>query len=134
MILHEIELYSTNPEEDKSIYQDILGLKLKVNNPGLRVNNPGLSVYDPGLNGLDLNISVHNPQKKISLSFLVQDVNIYYEKIKVKGIQVSEPSDSHLGLREIKLQDKQGLQIIIHSPTDKSPDWIKERLHQCPLC
>jgi hypothetical protein len=121
MILHEIELYSTNPGKDKSIYQDILGLKL-------RVDNPGLSVYDPGLKELDLDISIHNPEKKVSLSFLVQELDIYYDKIKEKGIQVSEPCDSHLGLREIKFQDKAGFQIVIHSPTDKSPDWIKKMI------
>jgi catechol 2,3-dioxygenase-like lactoylglutathione lyase family enzyme len=121
MILHEIELYSKNPEKDKSIYQDILGLKL-------RVDNPGLSVYYPGHKGLDFVISIHNPEKKVSVSFLVKDVNVCYKSIKEKGIQVSEPCDSYLGLREIKVQDKEGFQIVIHSPTDKSPDWIKKMI------
>ncbi len=119
MILHEIELFSTNLEKEKSIYQDILGLKVNI-------DNPGLNVYDSGQKGLDLNISTHNPDNKVSLSFLVQDVDEYYKTIKGKGISVSEPYDSHLGLREIKFSDEEGFQIVIHSPTDKSPDWKKK--------
>ncbi len=41
MMLHEVELYPTNPENGKSIFQNILGLKLNV-------DNLGLFVYDPG--------------------------------------------------------------------------------------
>ena len=37
MIMHEIELFSTDPEKEKSIYQDLLGLKLNINSPGLSV-------------------------------------------------------------------------------------------------
>ena len=121
MILHEIELFSTNLEKEKSIFQDILGLKLNI-------DNPEISVYDSGHNGLDFNISTHNPDNKVSLSFLVQDVDEYYKTLIGKGIPVKEPYDSHLGLREIKFSDKVGFQIVIHSPTDKSPDWIKKDL------
>ena len=66
MILHEIELFSLDPEKEKSIYQDMLRLKLNI-------DNLGLSVYDSGHKGLDLNISTHNPDNKVSLSFLVDD-------------------------------------------------------------
>ena len=121
MILHEIELFSLDPEKEKSIYQDMLRLKLNI-------DNLGLSVYDSGLKGLDLNISTHNPDNKVSLSFLVHDVDVYYKMIKGKGIPVSEPYDSHLGLREIKFSDKEGFQLKLHSPTDKSPDWIKKMI------
>ena len=34
MILHEIELFSLDPEKEKSIYQDMLRLKLNIDNLG----------------------------------------------------------------------------------------------------
>jgi len=122
MKLHEIELFSTDLEKDKSIFQDILGLKL-------HIDQPDLNVYGSGQKGLDLDVSIHYPDVKVSLAFLVSDVDKYFDLISNKGINVSEPCDSHLGLREIKFCTSEGIQIIIHCLTDQSPEWIKNRIN-----
>jgi hypothetical protein len=119
MVLHEIELFSADPEKDKNIFQDILGLKL-------HVDQQDLNVYSSGQKGLDLDVSIHYPDVKVSLAFLVSDVDKYFDLISNKGLNVSEPCDSHLGLKEIKFCTSEGIQIIIHSPTDQSPEWIND--------
>ena len=119
MILHEVELFSADLERDKDIFQDLLGLKL-------HIDQPDLNVYGSGQKGLDLDVSTHYPDAKVSLAFLVGDVDKYFDLISNKGISVSSPCGSHLGLREIKFCTSEGIQIIIHSPTDQSPEWIKK--------
>ena len=121
MILHEVELFSADPEGLKPIFQDLLGLKL-------HIDQPDLNVYGSGQKGLDLDVSTHYPDAKVSLSFLVKDVDQYFETINKKGINVSEPCGSHLGLREIKFCTSEGIQIIIHSPTGQSPEWINKMI------
>lgn len=119
MKLHEIELYSNNPDEAKNFYSSVLGLKLNVDEPDLKV-------FNAGINGVDLNISKHNSVNKVSLSFLVKDVNTFIEMMKEKQVELDEPYDSHLGMRAITLTDNDGCRIVIHSPTDASPKWLRD--------
>lgn len=121
MKLHEIELFSKDMNRDKDIFQNLLGLKL-------HINQDDLMVFDSGQKGLDLDVSNHFPEVKVSLSFLVEDVSKYFEAIGKTGITISEPSGSHLGLREIKFCTSEGVQIILHSPTEESPEWIKKMI------
>jgi hypothetical protein len=73
---------------------------------------------------LELDISLHYPDVKASVTFLVGDVDKYYETINKKGIGVSEPCNSHLELRKIKFYTSEGIPIIIHGPTNHSPRGI----------
>jgi predicted enzyme related to lactoylglutathione lyase len=118
MQLHEIELFSNDPDAAGSFYSDTLGLKLQVNEAQLKV-------FDAGVTGVDLNISNHYPSAKVSLSFLVKDVNAFVKAMKEKKIKLSEPYDSHLGLKAVTLTDNDGCRIVVHSPTAASPQWLR---------
>ncbi|MDB5192034.1 MAG: hypothetical protein JWQ96_1597 [Segetibacter sp.] len=123
MKLHEIEIFSSTPEKAKEFYGEALGLRL-------HVDRPGLKVYDPGIEGVDLNISEHYPENKISISFLVRDLDAYLEMLRAKGKQVNEPYSSHLGMRSITLIDYEGYRIVINGTTESSPEWLKELAEQ----
>lgn len=118
MKLHEIELYSNNPDEAKDFYSSVLGLKLNVDEPDLKVFNAGIS-------GIDLNVSKHYPANKVSLSFLVKDVDAFIKMMKEKKINLDKPYDSHLGLRAVTLTYNDGCRIVIHSLTSASPQWLQ---------
>jgi len=115
--LHEIELYATDPEASKKFYHEILGLPVCVNEKGLKV-------FDSGWPYLDFDTSVHSPGK-VSISFLVKDLDQFVEKLRAKGTEVEDPRDAHLGMRAVVLEDPDGHRIAIQSPTDASPDWLK---------
>lgn len=118
MKLHEIELYSENPEQSKKLFSDVLGLKLQLEEQNLKV-------FNPGIDGVDLNISNHYPANKISLSFLVKDLDAYLEKLNEKVVGISEPRQSHLGLMAVTLVENVICKIVIHSPTAESPEWLR---------
>lgn len=120
MKLHEIELYSKEPEVSKKFYNETLGLKVFVDQNGLKV-------FDCGWSGLDFNTSVHFPNK-VSISFLVKDIDEYVKKLRKKGIDIEEPKESHLGMRAFSLTDPNGYRIEIQSPTEKSPDWLRKMI------
>lgn len=120
MLLHEIEILSSDPEKSKAFYQEILGLNVLTENKRLKV-------FDSGHPGLDLNASNHHNQK-LSLSFLVKDINSFMRNLEQNGIPYKEPVIAHLGLYEIILEDPDGNRIAIHSPGDESPDWMKSIL------
>ncbi len=65
--LHEIELYTKDPEASKRFYNDQLGLPLNVDQNGLKC-------FDSGWPGLDVDASIHFPGR-VSISFLVDDVD-----------------------------------------------------------
>ncbi len=62
MKLHEIELFSNNPNEAKNFYSSVLELKLNVDEPDVKV-------FNAGIKGVDLNLLQHNPAYKVSLFF-----------------------------------------------------------------
>src|ERR1700759_5037783 len=106
MKLHEIELYTDNPEAENFFYDEILGLPV-------RLDQSQLKVFDPGVEWIDLNISSHYPEQKISLSFLVKDIEALYENLKSKNILVDKPKNSHLGLRAIEII-RSDIRIVFH--------------------
>ncbi len=118
MKLHEIELFSKDPDDARSFYSDTLGLKLQVNEAQLKV-------FDAGVTGVELNISNHYPSAKVSLSFLVKDVVAFVNTMKEKKIELGEPYNSHRGLKAVTLTDNDGCRIVIHSPTEESPQWLQ---------
>jgi catechol 2,3-dioxygenase-like lactoylglutathione lyase family enzyme len=115
--LHEIELNAKDPEASKKFYHETLGLPMGQDQKGLKVFNVGWP-------SLDLDASVHFPGK-VSISFLVNDLDTFVRQLRAKGIQVPDPGEGHLGLRGVVLEDPDGHRVEIHSPTDKSPDWLK---------
>lgn len=118
--LHEIELNSTNVESNKEFYNNLLGLPLNVDNENIKV-------FQSGFQGLDLNISNHF-SNKLSISFLVDDIEEFAKYLIEKGINISEIKDAHLGLRTFTLTDPDGRRIEIQSPTELSPQWLREMI------
>jgi catechol 2,3-dioxygenase-like lactoylglutathione lyase family enzyme len=118
--LHEIELNARDPEESKRFYNGVLGIPINVDQDGLKC-------FGSGWRGLDFNASVHFPDK-VSISFLVDDIDTFVKSLRAKGIEVNDPDTSHLGMRAFSLKDPDGRRVEIQSPTEKSPQWLKEML------
>ena len=116
--LHEIELNANDPEASKRFYHDVLGIPINVDQEGLKC-------FDSGWPGLDVDASVHFPGK-VSISFLVDDIDAFAKELRSKGIVVDDPDDSHLGMRAFALEDPDGHRVEIQSPTDKSPLWLRD--------
>ncbi len=93
--LHEVELSVKNPEASKQFYRDVLDIPLALDEKGLKC-------FDSGWSGLDIDLSVHFSDK-VSLSFLVEDLDQFVQELREKGIQVEDPGDSHLGMRAVTL-------------------------------
>jgi catechol 2,3-dioxygenase-like lactoylglutathione lyase family enzyme len=115
--LHEVELNVRNPEESKRFYNEVLGIHINVDQDGLKC-------FDSGCPCLDLNASIHFPGK-VSISFLVDDIGTFVKELRAKGVEVNDPTASHLGMRAFSLEDPDGHRVEIQSPTDASPDWLK---------
>jgi hypothetical protein len=118
MKLHEIEFYSEKPDEVKEL-NAALGLNLLVDEQNLKV-------FDSGIAGLDLNVSTHYPANKISLSFIVKDIDAFVNSAANKNIILSDVFDSHLGLKAVTLVNVDSCRVVVHSPTDTSPDWLRK--------
>ena len=118
--LHEIELYSKDPEASKRFYNGVLGIPINVDQDGLKC-------FDSGWPGLDVDASVHFPGK-VSISFLVDDLDAFMKELRAKGIKVDGPDESHLGMRAFALQDPDGHRVEIQTPTEKSPQWLRDMI------
>jgi catechol 2,3-dioxygenase-like lactoylglutathione lyase family enzyme len=119
MKLHEIELPTKDAEASQRFYQELLGLSV-------RVDQPGLKVFGPGIGGLDFNISAHNPGRT-RVAFLVSDLDQVVGLLRARGLHIPEPFDSHLGMRGVQLEDPDGNLVVIQAPTERSPDWLKSQ-------
>ena len=118
MRLHEVELYVQDVEATKRFYHEILGLPL-------HVDEAGLKVFDSGRPGVELDASGHFPGT-VSLSFLVDDLDAVIQRLRVRGLQVGEPEESHLGMLAVSISDPDGYRVEIQSPTDASPSWMRK--------
>jgi hypothetical protein len=47
------------------------------------------------------------------------------EDLRSRGIEFKGPAEIHLGKRAIMLKDPDGLGVLVASPTESSPEWIK---------
>jgi hypothetical protein len=56
----------------------------------------------------------------------VDDVDKLAERLGAKRIEFAGPVAIHLDNRGIMLRDPDGLCVLVQSPTESSPDWIKE--------
>jgi catechol 2,3-dioxygenase-like lactoylglutathione lyase family enzyme len=119
MKLHEVGLLSKDPKASKKFYHDVLGLHVDH-------EEDGLSVFNGGWPGLEIGCSEY--PDRILLSFIVDDVDKLAEELRAKEVKFVGPGDIHLDKRAIALTDPDGLRILIQSPTEASPDWVKEIL------
>jgi hypothetical protein len=115
--LHEIELGSANPGEDKKLFTDILGLRLSLEQEHLKV-------IDPGIPGLDLNFSTHLASGNVAISFLCDDLESVITILKQQNIPFFGPEKSHLGMLSIRFE-QHGYTIKINTRTSESPDWLQ---------
>ena len=118
--LHEIEFNAEDVEASKRFYNNLLGVPVNVDQKGLKC-------FDSGWTGLDIDISIHFPGK-VSISFLVDDIDQFVKELRGKGVQVNDPVGSHLGMRAVVLEDPDGHRVEIQSPTEKSPDWLRKMI------
>jgi catechol 2,3-dioxygenase-like lactoylglutathione lyase family enzyme len=118
MKLHEIGLFAKDPKASKKFYHDTLGLRLDH-------EEDGLSVFDGGWPGVEIGACSGYPDR-VHISFIVDDVDKLAEELRDKGIEFAGPADIHLGKRGIMLTDPDGLRVLIQSPTEASPDWLKK--------
>ena len=118
--LHEIELSAKDPEASKQFYNQVLGIPINVDQEGLKC-------FDSGWPGLDVDASVHFPGK-VSISFLVEDIDGFVKDLRSKGVEVDDPDESHLGMHAFALEDPDGHRVEIQSPTEKSPQWLKDMI------
>jgi len=118
MKLHEIGLLAKDPKASRKFYHDTLGLDL-------HHEEDGLSVFDGGWPGIEIGACSVYPDR-VHLSFIVDDVDKLAEELRAKGIKFGGPGDVHLGKRVIALMDPDGLRVLIQSPTEASPNWLKK--------
>jgi hypothetical protein len=116
--LHEIELGSSDPEEDKKMFTHLLGLPLSMDQQNLKV-------IDPGVKGLDLNFSNHLKPGNVAISFLCDDLEQVMNMLKQNRIEFSGPRQSHLKMNAICFNDRNGYKIIVNAATSGSPEWLK---------
>jgi catechol 2,3-dioxygenase-like lactoylglutathione lyase family enzyme len=120
MKLIEVEFPSKDPEASKRFYHDMLGL-------GVRVDGKGLKVFDSGRLGVDFDVSIHNPGRA-RVSFLVADLKPTIASLRARGITVPKPVESHHGMIYIRLEDPDGTVVDIQTPSERSPDWLKDQV------
>ncbi len=119
MKLHEIGLSAEDPNASKKFYHDVLGLDVDH-------EEDGLAVFNSGWPGLEIGCSEY--PDRVHISFIVDDVDKLAEELRAKGVDCVGPGDVHLGKRAIALADPDGLRILIQSPTEASPKWVKDIL------
>jgi catechol 2,3-dioxygenase-like lactoylglutathione lyase family enzyme len=111
-------LLAKDPKATKKCYHDILGLRIDH-------EENGLSVFDGGWPGLEIGACSDYPDR-VHLSSIVDDVDKLAEEFRVKKIKFGGPGEIHLGKRAIVLMDADGLRVLIQSPTEASPGWLKK--------
>ncbi|HEX8278716.1 MAG TPA: hypothetical protein VF540_08470 [Segetibacter sp.] len=43
-------------------------------------------------------------------------------------LNLEPPYNSHLGLRAVTVVDNDGCRVVVHSPTNLSPQWLKDKV------
>lgn len=116
--LHEIELYSEDAKASRQFYKDILGLEVQH-------QIDGLNVFDSGWPGIDFDTSVHN-KSKARIGFVVDSLEEFLNSIKGKNLKWAGPTQSHLGMNIIQLEDPDGNIVEVQEFTDQSPGFLKQ--------
>ena len=118
MKLHEIGLFARDPKASRKFYHDTLGLRIDH-------EEEGLCVFGSGWPGLEIG-ACSGYAERVHVSFIVDDVDTLAEDLRSRGIEFKGPAEIHLGKRAIMLTDPDGLRVLVASPTESSPDWVKE--------
>ncbi|HUI30027.1 MAG TPA: VOC family protein [Candidatus Acidoferrales bacterium] len=118
LVLHEIELSADDVEAGEKFYNELLDLRI-------RQDQKDLKVFDSGAQGLNFDISIHKTGKT-SVSFLTDDLDAVTEKLKSHGVQFDCPCATHPGMKSMILTDPDAHCVVINTPTDSSPDWLKK--------
>lgn len=118
MRIHEIETGAADIAATKNIFQSLFGLQPKV-------EENELIVFDSGNNGVDFNVSKHLLPGVTQISFITDDLKAVVKLLDQSEIKYEGPFESHLAMIAIRLQTPDDLRIIINTPTDSSPDWLR---------
>jgi len=116
--LHEIETGATDPGQTSDFFSSVLGLPVK-----LQENN--LTVFDSGIAGLDFNISDHLLAGAVRISFLTDDLQHCIQALEKQQLRLEGPYESHLGMLAVRFMAPNGIEVVINTATDSSPDWLK---------
>jgi len=116
--LHEIEIGATAPGQTATFFSSVLGLPVKL-------QENGLSVFDSGMSGLDFNVSDHLADGAVRVSFLTDDLQNCILTLEKQQQPYEGPYESHLGMLAIRFKAPNGTEIVINTPTDSSPLWLK---------
>lgn len=115
--IHEIEIGAGAPATEKQFFQT-LGLS-----PALE--EARLTVFNAGVKGLDFNVADHLPNGVVQISLLTDDLKQVMQVLTDNGTAFEGPFESHLAMLSVRLHSPSGINIIINTPTDGSPDWLK---------
>lgn len=116
--IHEIEMGAGEPGQAADFFSLVLGLPVK-----LQENN--LTVFDSGIAGLDFNVSDHLLAGALRISFLTDDLQHCIQSLEKQQLKFGGPYESHLGMLAIRFITPNGIEIVINTRTDSSPEWLK---------
>lgn len=115
--IHEIEIGTADLLAENIFFRAIGVL------PVLEQEN--ITVFDSGIHGLDVNVANHLLPGTVQLSFLTDDLKTIMEQLLQRHIFFEGPFESHLGMLSIKIVSPNNIPVIINTPTDSSPAWLR---------
>ena len=116
--LHEIEMGDTQHNDAALFFSSVLGLPVKM-------NEHTLTVFDSGLKKLDFNVSDHLPEGVVRISFLTDHLQSVIQMLEKSSVQYEGPFASHLGMLAVRFKAPNGVEIVVNTATDSSPEWLK---------
>ncbi len=116
--LHEIETGAADVSDSGAFLSALLQQSPKV-------ATDGLQVFSSGIQGLDINVSRHLPAGKTRISLLTNDLRGITDRLLAMNLPFEGPYESHLGMLSIRFEGKDGLEWVINTPTDQSPEWLQ---------
>jgi predicted enzyme related to lactoylglutathione lyase len=109
--LQEIEFGSAQVEQTKNFYQSIFGFETAV-------DKQNLAVFSLPTQGVDFNISTHQPAQSVCISFLTDDLQEIIVRLTSNSIKFVGPKESHLGMICIEFNDPNGNLVKVNQFTD----------------
>ncbi|TDO28271.1 hypothetical protein [Sediminibacterium goheungense] len=116
--LHEIETGASSLTSATDILSSVLGLSVKL-------QQEALTVFDAGIPDIDLNISHHLPEGAVRISFITDDMQTVIQRLQTKHLLFEGPYESHLGMLAVRFLLPNGIEIVVNTTTDSSPEWLK---------
>jgi catechol 2,3-dioxygenase-like lactoylglutathione lyase family enzyme len=116
--LHEVELFSQDPQASRAFYANVIGLDLNH-------SEDGLNVFDTGWAGVDFDTSRHMPGKQ-RLGFVVESLEAFRASLAGKQVKVEGPMASHLGMRILRLEDPDGNIVEVQELSTETPGFLRQ--------